>query len=240
MESLVKGTLGIEREERRLVLEQFGVAGATQSYGATETCGNCLGGFPDDPFEVKMATCGKLLPGFDARVVDPVSGEPLPEGQPGLLQVRGSLALGYLNNPSETEAAFNGEGFYATGDLGFFDTDGYFHYSGRIKDIIKTGGINVSPAEIENLITSHAEVTEAYVVGVPDRDRGESIVAFVVATEMLSETDVQLHVREQAAAFKSPHRVLFVAREDVPRTASGKVARPRLKEQAADAFGVAF
>lgn len=240
VESLVKGTLGIEREERRLVLEQFGVAGATQSYGATETCGNCLGGFPDDPFEVKMATCGKLLPGFDARVVDPVSGEPLAEGQPGLLQVRGSLALGYLNNPAETEAAFNGEGFYATGDLGFFDADGYFHYDGRIKDIIKTGGINVSPAEIENLITSHAEVTEAYVVGVPDRDRGESIVAFVVATEVLSETDVQLHVREQAAAFKSPHRVLFVAREDVPRTASGKVARPRLKEQAADALGVAF
>jgi len=216
------------------------VAGATQSYGATETCGNCLGGFPDDPLDVKLDTCGKLLPGFDARVVDPVSGEPLPEGQPGLLKVRGNIALGYLNNPAETEAALDSEGFYATGDLGFFDTDGYFRYGGRIKDIIKTGGINISPAEIENLITSHAEVTEAYVVGVPDRDRGESIVAFVVATGELSETDVQLHVRERAAAFKSPHRVLFVAPEDVPRTASGKVARPRLKEQAADALGVAF
>lgn len=240
VESLAKGTLGIEREERLLVLEQFGVTGATQSYGATETCGNCLGGFPDDPLELKLATCGKLLPSFDARVVDTVSGMPLPAGKPGMLKVRGNIALGYLHNPVETEAAFDSEGFYATGDLGFFDADGYFHYGGRIKEMIKTGGINVSPAEIEVLVTSHPKVTEAYVVGIPDRDRGESIVAFVVAVDGLSETDVQLYVRERAAAFKSPHRVLFVAPEDVPRTASGKVARTRLKEQAAGAIGVGF
>lgn len=239
VQSLVKGTLGIEREERRLVFDQFGIAGATQSYGATETCGNCLGGFPDDPLELKLETCGKLLPGFDSLVVDPVSGEPLPDGQPGMLKVRGNVALGYLNNPAETSAAFDGDGFYATGDLGFFDADGYFRYEGRIKEIIKTGGINVSPAEIENLITSHSDITEAYVVGVPDRDRGESIVAFVVAAEGLSEADVQRHVRKRAAAFKSPHRVLFVSPEDVPRTASGKVARPRVREQAVAALGMA-
>jgi len=239
VQSLAKGTLGIEREERRMVLEQLGVTGATESYGATETCGNCLGGFPGDPLEVKLATCGKLLPGFEARVVDPNSGEQLPGGQPGLLKVRGHIALGYLNNPGETGASFDTDGFYSTGDLGFFDSDGYFHYAGRIKEMIKTGGINVSPAEIESLIVSHRDVSEAYVIGVPDRDRGEGIVAFVVAADGVSETDIQQHVRRQAASFKSPHRVLFVAAEDVPRTASGKVARPRLKEQAAGALGVA-
>ena len=230
--SLEKGTTGIERDERRIVLEELRVTGATCSYGATETCGNCLGGFPDDPSEIKLTTCGKLLPGFDAVVVDPATGEPLATGQPGLLKVRGNIALGYLNNPTETEAAFDGDGFYATGDLGAFDADGYFHYGGRLKEMIKTGGINVAPAEVESLITSHPAVSEAFVVGVPDSARGESIVAFVVAGRSLTESDVQGHVRGLAAAFKVPGRVVFIAADEVPRTASGKVPKQQFKSRA--------
>ncbi len=231
LSTLTKGTAGIERAEREVLLTEFGVTGATQSYGATEVCGNCLGGHPDDRLDLKLDTCGRLLPGFEAKIVDPVDGDPLAPGEVGLLKVRGYTALGYFKNPGETEAAFDHEGYYATGDLGSFDTDGYFRYSGRIKEMIKTGGINVSPAEIEALVLSHPGIKEAYVVGVEDRARGEIPVAFVVAGDSVTEKDVQEHVKGLAAAFKVPRRVLFIESDAVPRTASGKVAKPELRAQ---------
>lgn len=236
--SLTKGTAGIEREERRLLISEMGVARATNSYGSTEVCGNCLGGYPDDPLELKMDTCGTLLPGFEAMIVDPLTDEPLTAGEIGLLKVRGNTALGYLHSESETRAAFGTDGFYSTGDLGAFDADGYFRYGARMKEMIKTGGINVSPVEIESLLTSHRSISEAYVVSVPDRTRGEAVVSFVVTTEELSEADVQQYVRSIAANFKAPARVIFVDGASIPRTASGKVPKQQLRTEALRTLGL--
>ena len=106
-------------------------------------------------------------------------------------------------------------------------------WHGRVKDVIKTGGINVAPLEIENLLLTHPAVAEAYVVGVPDEDQGESAIAFVVLTDRSSEAELKSHVRSIAASFKVPRRVLVRRPTDIPRTTSDKVAKPALRELAA-------
>lgn len=113
--SLQRGSAGIEVAERRLLLVEMGVEKATNSYGSTELCGNCLMGEQDDPLELKLTSAGHPLPQFEAMVVDPGSGREFPTGEVGLLTMRGHSALGYLHNPEETASAWDGEGFYATG-----------------------------------------------------------------------------------------------------------------------------
>ena len=232
LESLTKGNAGIERAERRLLLVDMGVTHATASYGATELYGNCFGGNPDDSLERKLSSSGYPLPGFEAIVVDPDSGRTLRQGEIGLLKVKGYTANGYLNNPDETAKTFGQDGFYVTGDLGAFSADGYFNWHSRLKEMVKTGGINVSPAEIEHLILSHPAITEAYVVGIPDTAHGEVAVAFVVALGKVTEEDVRTHVRSMAASFKAPARVIFRRAEQIQRTTSGKVAKQELRTEA--------
>ena len=232
LRTLRKGTAGIERNERRVLIEEMGVELATQSYGATEVCGNCFGGHPGDSLDLKLDTCGQLLPGFEAKVVDPETGRTKEPGEVGLLKIRGHTALGYLNAPGLTAAAFDADGYYDTGDLGSIGADGYFRYKARVKEMVKTGGINVSPLEIEHLLLEHAAVREAYVVGVPDDRRGEVAVAFVVTEEKVAEKELQQFVHERAASFKVPARVVFLSHNEVPRTASGKVSKPDLKAAA--------
>jgi fatty-acyl-CoA synthase len=228
---LVKGNTGIGPAERELVLVTMGVEGACVGYGATETCGMCFIGEPDDPLESKLGTCGSLMPGFEALVVDPVTERPLPTGEVGLLLVRGHITAGYLDNDEQNAEAFTPEGFYRTGDLASIDAQGYLHWQDRVKEMIKTGGINVSPAEVEGLLLMHPQVSEAYVLGVPDRVQGEIAAAFVVASGSLDEAALRAHVRDLAARFKVPAHVVFRRAEDIPRTTSGKVAKQELKAE---------
>ncbi len=230
--TLQRGSAGIEVAERRLLLVEMGVEGATNSYGSTELCGNCLMGEQDDPLELKLTSAGHPLPGFEAKVVDPGSGRELPIGEIGLLTMRGHSAIGYLHDPRETAAAWDSDGFYSTGDLGSLNAAGYFRWNGRLKEMVKTGGINVSPAEIEMLLQTHPSVREAYVVGVPDRANGEVAVAFVVSDGSVTENDLRHHVRSIAASFKVPAQVFFRDTSAIHRTASGKAGRPALRAEA--------
>jgi len=232
VDSLEKGSLGIEVAERRILAAEMGVTRATASYGSTELCGNCLMGNQEDPLDLKLSAAGYPLPGFEAQVVDPGSLRPLAMGEIGLLRMRGHSALGYLHNPVETDAAWAPDGFYSTGDLGSLDADGYFHWHSRLKEMVKTGGINVSPAEIEHLLQTHPAVREAYVVGAPDRAHGEVPVAFVVADGTVTERELRAHVRSLAASFKVPAQVFFREASDIHRTASGKTGRPALAAEA--------
>lgn len=228
---LRKGNTGIGPAERELVLVTMGVERACVGYGATETCGMCFIGAPDDPLEAKLTTCGTLMPEFEAVVVDPASGRPLPTGEVGLLQVRGHTAGGYLDNAEQNAEAFTPDGFYRTGDLASIDRHGTMRWHDRVKEMIKTGGINVSPAEVEGLLLMHPQVTEAYVLGVPDRVQGEIATAFVVTSGALDEAALQAHVGELASRFKVPAHVVFRRAEDIPRTTSGKVAKQALKAE---------
>jgi fatty-acyl-CoA synthase len=235
--SLKKGNAGMTAEYKRLTLVDMKMTEACGAYGLTETYGHATVHEVDDPLEVKLHTHGRALPGMEFRIVDPTTGEPKPQGETGLVLVRGYTTPGYYLNPTENAKALRADGFFDTGDLASFDTDGQFRFHSRIKEIIKTGGINVSPIEVEQLLTEHPAVSDAHVVPLPDLRRGQIIVAFVVADQSVSEADLQAHVRERAASFKVPHHVLFRTEDQLPRLASGKVAKARLVEQAQAEIG---
>lgn len=230
--SLIKGAAGISPAERRIALVEMGIRLATQSFGLTEVYGHCALGFPDDPLEVKLTTEGVPLPGFEFKVVDPLTRAPLPAGEVGLLLVRGHTTREYFRNPAETARTIDCDGFFSTGDLGRIGADGYFRFHSRSKELIKTGGINVSPFEVEQILLGHPAVRQAYVVGVPDARRGEVVVAFVEASRQVGEEELRSYVRDRAASFKAPARVLFRSADQFPRLASGKVPRFRLREEA--------
>ncbi len=237
--SLSKGAAGISQAERRILIEDMGVSGATASYGATELYGNCFGGNPSDSLDLKLETCGFPLPGFRFRVVDPVTFEDLPPGEVGVLLVRGHVIDSYFENPEETKKAITDDGYYLTGDLGAFGPDGYFRYHSRQKEMIKVGGINVSPVEVEQLLLRHPRIREAAVVGVPDEARGEVMVAVLAVSGELSGIDAQAYLRETAASFKTPGHVLVRPSDWVPRTASGKVAKQLLKDKVIEELAAA-
>lgn len=235
--SLQKGNAGTVAEYKRLTLIEMGIKGAVPAYGLTETYGNATVGWPDDPLEAKLETSGTPLPGMEMRIVDPATGQDLPQGDVGLVLIRGHTTPGYLNNPEETAKALRSDGFFDTGDLGRLDGDGRFIFHSRLKEVIKSGGINVSPVEVEQLIAGHPDVRDAYVVGIADPVRGELIVAFVDAAAKLAEEDVRSYIKERAASFKVPHHVLFRTEEQLPRLASGKIAKHRLREEALRELG---
>lgn len=237
--SLKKGNAGTMTEYKRLTLVEMGISLASPAYGLTESYGNATVGAADDPLEAKLATSGAPLPGTELAIVDPVTGERLPSGRVGLVLLRGYTTPGYFGNPEETDKALRPDGFFDTGDLGSLDADGRFTFHSRLKEVIKSGGINVSPIEVEQLIVRHPNVRDAHVVGVPHPVKGELIVAFVDASKPVSEQEVKDFVREQAASFKVPHHVLFRTEEQLPRLASGKIARHRLVEAARQELGIA-
>jgi fatty-acyl-CoA synthase len=235
--SLSKGNAGTLAEYKRLTLIEMGIKGAVPAYGLTESYGNVTVGRPDDPIEAKLRTNGTVLPGMEMRIVDPETGRDMPQGKTGLVLIRGYTTPGYLDNPEETAKALISDGFFNTGDLGFLDSDGRFVFNSRLKDVLKTGGINVSPLEIEQLLAGHPYVRDAHVVGVSDPIKGDRIVAFVDAIQPLDEDELRAYVRDRAASFKVPHHVFFRTEEHLPRLASGKVAKYKLMEEAYSELG---
>jgi len=202
-------------------------------YGATETYGNCAVTDAHDPLERRLTTQGLPLPGMEIRVVEPETGRPLPPDTVGELRVRGCVTPGYYRDPEQTRAAFDADGFFMTGDLGVLGGDGRVRFHGRLKEMIKTGGINVAPLEVEGVLLAHPAVKQAYVVGLPDRGKGEIAAAAVELHEGITTTVEALTAfcRERLASYKVPARIVFRKAEEFPRTATGKVQKPRLREE---------
>ena len=236
--SLEKGNAGTVAEYKRLTLVEMGISKAVPAYGLTETYGNATVGEVDDDIEVKVATNGRPLPDMEMIIVDPQTGERLGRGETGLVLIRGHTTPGYLNSPEETAKALRSDGFFDTGDLGSFDADGRFLFHSRLKEVLKSGGINVSPVEVEQLLAGHPDVRDAYVVGVGDPVQGEKIVAFVDVSASVGEDALKSYVKERAASFKTPHHILFRSEAQLPRLASGKVAKYRLAEEARRELGL--
>jgi fatty-acyl-CoA synthase len=236
--SLKKGNAGTSTEYKRMTLVEMGVSLACPAYGLTESYGNATVGMADDPLDVKLHTSGRPLPGFELLVVDPATSEPLPAGRVGLVLLRGYTTPGYLGNPEETARALRPDGFFDTGDLGLLDAEGRFVFHARLKEVIKSGGINVSPLEVEQLLVQHPDVRDAYVVGVADPTRGELIVAFVDVRRAVDARALREFVKERAASFKVPHHVLFRTEQQLPRLQSGKVSKYRLVEDAQRELGL--
>lgn len=236
--TLKKGNAGLGAEYKRLTLIEMGISGAVPAYGLTETYGNATAGEADDPIAVKMATNGRPLAGQEIAIVDPDRFTPVAAGQTGLILVRGHTTSGYFGNPVETAKALRPDGFFDTGDLGSFDGDGRLIFHSRLKDVIKSGGINISPSEVEQLLATHPDVRDAHVVGVSDPVKGELIVAFVDPIVRISEESLKAFVKEQAASFKVPHHIFFRSEAQLPRLATGKIAKAKLSIEARVELGL--
>ncbi len=236
--SLKKGNAGTYADYKRMTLVEMGISLASAAYGLTESYGNATVTHADDPIDVKITTNGTPLPHTELLIVDPATSRPLPSGETGLILLRGNVAAGYFLNANETAKSLRPDGFFDTGDLGHLDSEGRLIFHSRIKEVIKSGGINVSPLEVEQLLAQHPNIREAYVVGVPDRIQGEVIVAFVDATCKLTEEEVRAFVKEHAASFKTPRHVLFRTEEQLPRLPTGKVSKVKLMEAAQAELGV--
>jgi len=191
-----------------------------ERYGMTETLMTVGNPYEGDR---RPGTVGRPLPGVEVRIVGP-DGRDLPDGETGALLVRGPAVFsGYWRRPEATEAAFT-DGWFRTGDLGERSADGYVTLRGRASDLIITGGFNVYPREIEDVLLELPGVREAVVVGVPDERRGERPVAFFAGDA--DETALEAACRRQLASFKVPAAFLRV--DALPRNALGKVQKHRL------------
>ncbi|MDR3507508.1 MAG: long-chain-fatty-acid--CoA ligase [Caulobacteraceae bacterium] len=203
----------------------------TQLYGLTETigAGAVLRPADHDPAKGKLRACGLPWPGVELRVVRP-DGVVAEAGEVGEIQIRSKAVMkGYWNRPEATHEAITPEGWFRSGDAGFFDADGYLYIHDRVKDMIVTGGENVYPAEVENALFSHAAVADAAVIGVPDPKWGEAVKAMVVLQpgHHVAPDILIAHCRERIAGFKCPKSIEFV--NVLPRNPSGKVLRRELR-----------
>ncbi|HJQ83429.1 MAG TPA: AMP-binding protein [Candidatus Binatia bacterium] len=202
-------------------------------YGMTETATCITCGRWDDPEPIRTGTFGRPLAGMELRIVDPETGRPVAPGESGEILVRGpTLMEGYLRVPHED--TFDPEGFFRTGDLGRLDEAGCLHFATRLKDVIKTAGVNVAANEVEEALARHPAVRSAHVVGVADAARGENVAAFVVLrpeADADAET-LRAFCRESLASYKVPRHVFVIADGELPRTATGKIEKAALRRTA--------
>jgi fatty-acyl-CoA synthase len=208
------------------------------SYGNTETF-TISAAFPNHtPPEITNGNNGEVLPGNTIKIVDPGTGRVVTRGERGEIAVKGpTLMLGYIGVPlSET---LDDQGFFHTGDGGYIDERNRLHFEGRLTDIIKTGGANVSPVEVDGVLTQCPGVRIAQTVGVPHDTLGEMVVSCIVAHQgaALDEAAVRAFLKERLAIYKVPRRVLFVDEKDVLLTGSAKIKAGALRELVAKQLG---
>ena len=205
-----------------------------ERYGMTETNMNTSNPYDGDRI---AGTVGFPLPGVEVRIADADSGKVLPQGEIGVIEVKGpNVFPGYWRMPDKTKAEFRGDGFFITGDVGKIDERGYVHIVGRAKDLIITGGFNVYPKEVESEIDALPGVVESAVIGCPHPDFGEGVTAVVVLKKDAKpdEKAIIANLESRLAKFKLPKRVLFV--DELPRNTMGKVQKNVLREQNAKLY----
>ena len=214
---------------------QLGAAQICNIYGGTENYGNCCVTPHDWPLEKRAACQGPPLPGVSLRIRGE-DGALAPVGETGQIEVTGRLTSGYAGDSARhNDGTFTPDGWFRTGDLGSLDADGVLHFAGRSSEMIKRSGINVSPAEVEDVLQRHADVAIAGVTGLDDPDRGEIIVAFATPKpgRTLDAADVLAHCRAELSRYKVPDRL--VVTDTLPLTVTGKLMRRELKAMAVGA-----
>jgi fatty-acyl-CoA synthase len=211
--------------------EVLGAAEICNVYGQTESFGNCCVTWHHWPLERRARCQGPPLPGVTIRIVDPDTGAIQPAGSAGLIEVRGYIMRGYIGGSADqTAAAMTDDGFFRTGDMGLLTEDGEMQFIGRTTEMIKKGGINISPAEVEDVLMRHPSVAQAGVVGVPDALQGELLAAYVLPKPGAAPTREELiaHCRASASRYKVPDFIEFP--EALPVTVTGKLLRRELKK----------
>ncbi|MFG2194493.1 FadD3 family acyl-CoA ligase [Streptomyces sp. NPDC048639] len=229
---VVTGAAVVPLELVERLRSELRIATVLTAYGLTEAGGTVTMCRRSDPPEIISGTSGRAIPDTEVKVVGP-SGEDLPPGRQGEVLVRGyNIMQGYFEEPDETRKAITADGWLRTGDVGVMDGDGNLRITDRIKDMFIVGGFNAYPAEIEQLMARHPDVTEVAVVGIPDPRLGEVGKAYAVRRRGATMTadDLIAWSRREMANYKVPREVEFVT--ELPRNASGKVLKTQLRSRA--------
>ena len=229
MRLFTSGSAPLLAETHRAFGERTGLR-ILERYGMTETSMNTSNPYDG---ERRAGTVGFPLPDVELRVVDSETGEPLPTGEIGTIEVKGpNVFAGYWQMPEKTASEFRQNGFFVTGDLGFVDENGYVTIVGRGKDLVISGGFNIYPKEVELAIDELPGVVESAVIGVPHPDFGEGVVGVVVGKGELKEDELTAALKDRLARFKQPKRIVFV--DELPRNTMGKVQKNILRDQYAN------
>jgi fatty-acyl-CoA synthase len=220
----------------RETIDRMHMRDITICYGMTETSPVVTQTTGEDPREKKTSTVGRVMPGVSLRITEPDTTEELPQGKIGEVCVKGYVNMkGYYNLPEATEKITDKEGWIHTGDLGFFDPDGYLVITGRWKDMIIRAGENIYPSEVEEAIRSMPGILDVAVVAVPSKLHGEELGAFVIVAEKhppVTLKEIKAYLRPRISGYKIPRYALQV--KEFPLTASGKIQKFKLREQAAE------
>jgi fatty-acyl-CoA synthase len=229
----------------RKIQETFGCDDIITSYGQTEVTATVICTKPGDPLDIVAETQGSIVQAGIAgipeqggliaefKTIDPETGEDLPWGTAGELCCRSPMnSKGYYRNPEATDALFLPGGWIRMGDLGQFRPDGNLFLTGRSKELYKSKGELVSPKELEQTVTKHDGVSQAFFIGMPDDRYGECGCAWIVRTEgsAITADEIQNYLAQRVAAYKLPRDIWFTTDEELPKTGTGKVQKAKLKE----------
>ncbi|XP_075976988.1 uncharacterized protein LOC142977137 [Anticarsia gemmatalis] len=201
-----------------------------QGFGATETTSLGTSTFKGTK-DVDYSACGVPMASVTLKFADPLTGKAVPIGEEGEMYIKGpTIMKGYHKNPKATEESLTPDGYFKTGDLGYFKPGVGMFITDRIKELIKVKGMQVAPAELESILRSHPAVQDAAVIGVPHEFYGEAPKAFIIRKNGLKATEEELqdYVASKVAVYKKIEEVMFV--DDIPKTASGKILRKELKK----------
>ena len=208
-------------------------------YGQTEASPGCTMSSTDDPIDVRVATVGRAMPEIECKIVDPETGKDLPDNQTGEFVARGyNIMKGYYKMPKETAAAIDEKGWLHTGDLALRTPEGNYRITGRLKDMIIRGGENIYPKEIEEFIYTHEKVKDVQVIGVPDEQYGEEIMACIILKEgeTMTADEMKDYIKSHMAKHKVPKYIDFV--DSFPMNAAGKILKFQMREDAAKRLGI--
>ncbi|MBO4453168.1 MAG: AMP-binding protein [Clostridia bacterium] len=205
------------------------------TYGQTEASPGCTMSKTTDSIEARVNTVGAAMFGVECRIVDPETGEELPDNVDGEFVAKGyNIMKGYYKMPQATSNAIDADGWLHTGDLARRTPEGYYKITGRIKDMIIRGGENIYPKEIEDFIYTHPKVKDVQVIGVPDEQYGEEIMACIIPKEGvgITEDEIKEYVRTHMAKHKTPRYVAFIS--EFPMNAAGKILKYKMRENAVE------
>ena len=210
------------------IADQLGVTGISNLYGMTETCGQFTMWTPGEPLAQRVGGNGRPQPGNQIRIVDPDNSAELPAGATGEIQMRGpTITQGYFANAEAMASGFSHDGWFRSGDLGRIGDDGELIYVARLKEMIRVGGENLAPVEVEQVLRDLCRTAQVCALGVPDPRLDEVVAAVLVAPQVSDWTELLARLRERLAGFKVP-RAVYVA-DSLPMTATNRVQRATLK-----------
>ena len=211
---------------------KLGAKNICNIYGLSETYGNCAVVDANEDLEIRTHSVGHPLPGVDLKICDIDTGKELQNNKVGEIRVKGPLFLAYYKDAEKTKESFDKDGYFQTGDLGQLDDMGRLYYKGRLKEMVKSGGINIAPIEVEEVLMRHPKVRTAFVIGVEDKQLDEKLAAFLVLKEgeQLEVEEIRTFCQLELAAYKIPSIFKITMDNELPLTTTGKIQKMKLNQ----------